>query len=166
HCLKQLIKKDYLGEHVKGITLSLAAMLFLIAIWNLDKAYTSVTFLALSVFLLFHLFVLKSEYLGRFYVTYSILLIPFFIVNGILTGSFIKEEVVWYNNNENLGLRIFTIPVEDVFYGLLLILTNVTFYEALLSKRRASKRDSKTSKILNLSLGPSTKITTWSKEME
>ncbi|NIR53193.1 lycopene cyclase domain-containing protein, partial [candidate division KSB1 bacterium] len=150
HCLKQLIKKDYLGEHVKGITLSLAAMLFLIAIWNLDKAYTSVTFLALSVFLLLHLFVLKSEYLGRFYFTYLILLIPFFVVNGILTGSFIKEEVVWYNSNENLGVRIFTIPIEDVFYGFLLILTNVTFYEALLSKRPILKSARKTAKLRNL----------------
>jgi lycopene cyclase domain-containing protein len=44
-------------------------------------------------------------------------LIPFFIVNGILTGSFIEGEVVWYNNNENLGIRILTIPIEDIVYA-------------------------------------------------
>ncbi|MGC9342869.1 MAG: lycopene cyclase domain-containing protein [Bacteroidales bacterium] len=56
-------------------------------------------------------------------------LIPFLIVNGILTGSFIEEEIVWYNDMENLSFRIFTIPVEDMFYGMLLILMNVSIYE-------------------------------------
>jgi lycopene cyclase domain-containing protein len=51
------------------------------------------------------------------------MLIPFFIVNGILTGSFIDEPVVWYNNDENLGIRLFTIPVEDSVYAFTMILT-------------------------------------------
>ena len=54
-----------------------------------------------------------------------ILLIPFFIVNGILTGSFIAEEVVWYNNSENLNIRIFTVPIEDIVYAFSLILSNL-----------------------------------------
>jgi lycopene cyclase domain-containing protein len=69
--------------------------------------------------------------MGRFYLAYAVCLVPFFVVNGILTGSFIEEEVVWYNNEENLGIRLFTIPVEDVVYGMLLILMNVTFMEAI-----------------------------------
>ena len=50
------------------------------------------------------------------------MLIPFFIVNGILTGSFIENEVVWYNNTENLNIRLFTIPIEDSVYAFTLIL--------------------------------------------
>ena len=53
------------------------------------------------------------------------ILIPFFIVNGILTGSGIDEQVVWYNNNENLGIRFLTIPVEDFGYAFSLILFNL-----------------------------------------
>jgi len=63
--------------------------------------------------------------LQRYFPTFMVMLIPFFIVNGILTGSFIENEVVWYNDNENLGIRLGTIPVEDVVYAFTLILTNL-----------------------------------------
>ncbi|MFZ1617834.1 MAG: lycopene cyclase domain-containing protein, partial [Flavobacteriales bacterium] len=69
-----------------------------------------------------------------------ILLLPFMIVNGILTGSMLEEAVVWYNDAENLGVRIGTIPVEDVFYGLLMVLVPITIYEALLKRKAVALR--------------------------
>jgi lycopene cyclase domain-containing protein len=65
------------------------------------------------------------------------MLIPFFIVNGVLTGSFITDQVVWYNNDENLSIRLFTIPIEDVIYAFTLILTNLyltNFFQKRLAK--------------------------------
>ena len=61
------------------------------------------------------------QLLSSFIVSYIFILIPFFIINGLLTGSFILEEIVWYNDNYNLGIRIGTIPLEDIFYGFSLL---------------------------------------------
>jgi lycopene cyclase domain-containing protein len=62
---------------------------------------------------------------NAFLVSYLIILIPFLIINGLLTAI----PVVLYNDHENLATRIYTIPVEDVFYGMLLIMMNVVGYE-------------------------------------
>ncbi len=70
--------------------------------------------------------------MGRFYFAFGFILIPFLLVNGILTGSFIEGEVVWYNEKEIQGIRIATIPFEDVFYGMLLLLCNISIFEWLI----------------------------------
>ena len=57
-------------------------------------------------------------------------------MNGILTGTGLEREVVWYDNAENLGLRILTIPVEDVFYGMLMVGLVVSVYEGLIQIRQ------------------------------
>lgn len=49
----------------------------------------------------------------------------FLLVNGILTAL----PVVIYNDMENIGLRIYTIPLEDNAYGLLMLLLNVSLME-------------------------------------
>jgi lycopene cyclase domain-containing protein len=69
--------------------------------------------------------------MDRVFTVYLLLLIPFFIVNGILTGTGLEEPVVWYNDEENLGIRLLTIPVEDVVYGFELFLLTVFFFEKI-----------------------------------
>ena len=56
-----------------------------------------------------------------------------FISNGLITGMWIENEVERYNNLENLEFRIFTIPIEDFFYGNLLMLFNMLLYEAFIN---------------------------------
>lgn len=139
-CLNILVKKDFIGTYAKRISWMLIAVLSIIAVMNIDRIYTSVTFFSTALFLLIHLLIFQSNYLGRFYFAYLVVfLFPFLIVNGILTGSFLAEPVVWYNNEENLSLRIFTIPIEDFIYGLLLFLINVTIYELLNIKGKLPK---------------------------
>jgi lycopene cyclase domain-containing protein len=138
----KISKKTFLDKYVSGFTSLLAGFLITTAILNTDKLYTSVTFLLTGIFLLVHVYLLKSDYLELFYRAYLfVFLFPFLIVNGILTGSFIEDQVVWYNNFENLSTRVFTIPLEDFFYGMFLFLMNVTLYEYFL--RRKNKLNSK-----------------------
>jgi lycopene cyclase domain-containing protein len=134
HSLNYLVKKDYLGEYAQHLTLILAIFLLIVGLSNFGRIYTSVTFISTGSFLLFHRFVLKGPYMGRFYLMYFVTLIPFFIVNGLLTGSFIPEEVVYYDDAQNLGIRLGTIPVEDMVYGLLMLLMNVSWFEYLKKK--------------------------------
>ncbi len=99
------------------------------AVVHYDRWYTVVTFSILAVLIYVHSHVWKVPWLGRFYFSYLFILIPFFIVNGVLTGFGIEEEVVWYDDTENMGRRILTIPFEDAFYGMILILGVVSLYE-------------------------------------
>ena len=129
HSLNYLVKRDYFENYAEKITLILAIFLLLVGFLNLGRLYTSVTFISTGSFLLFHRFVIRGIYMGRFYLMYLVTLVPFFIVNGLLTGSFIPEEVVFYDDSQNLGIRLGTIPVEDMVYGLLMLLMNVSWFE-------------------------------------
>ncbi|MBP6432768.1 MAG: lycopene cyclase domain-containing protein [Ferruginibacter sp.] len=100
-----------------------------------QKYYTGYTFILCGCFILFIKLIqhkLKSFDITSFLISYAIILIPFLIVNGFLTAI----PVVLYNNAENLGLRIYTIPFEDTFYGMLLILMNVVIYERLVTRNK------------------------------
>ncbi len=103
--------------------------------------YTFSATLLCSAMLLFHI-QRRSEFLGYFLFAWFILLIPFYISNGILTGLHfyeydlvntsqveITEAIVRYNNQFNLGIRIWSVPIEDFFYGLAMILLALTPYE-------------------------------------
>ncbi len=105
----------------KFISAGLIVLCLFTGISFFDRAYTLFVSIATFLFVLFSMFSV-SRVFNRFYITYLFISVPFLIINGILTGAFIENEVVWYNNQENLGIRIFTIPIEDFAYGFSLIL--------------------------------------------
>ena len=114
--------------NTKRLAIGLITVLSIVILFNLDKWYTLVNF---SLAIPLTLIVLKynSKLLQHFLLTFLVMLIPFFIVNGVLTGSWIVDQVVWYNDTENLGLRISTIPIEDGIYAYSMILMNLFFFE-------------------------------------
>jgi lycopene cyclase domain-containing protein len=131
YALNYLIDHDYFAGVHQRITIILTIALLLLGIFNIHKWYTAVNLILTSLLLLYHYFKNKSEYMSRFYISFLVILIPFFVVNGVLTGSFIEEPIVWYDNRENLGLRMGTIPIEDAIYGMMLILMNITIADYL-----------------------------------
>ncbi len=126
------------NKPVRIFYLFLGATLILVGSINYDKSYTFWNFTFCGLFLIYSGYKIR-DYHAEFLVAYLYSLIPFFIVNGILTDgnfdyNYLTEPVVWYNNNENLFIRIITIPFEDLFYSMLLLIMNVTFYEKFMSK--------------------------------
>src|SRR5690606_9449653 len=111
--MRYYVKRDILGKVARPFSILLMSVLLVAGVLYIDHIYTAITFLCTAAMLALHVFVLKSAYLGRFYVGYAVSLIPFFLVNGILTGWLLDEPIVWYNDAENLGIRINTIPIED-----------------------------------------------------
>lgn len=106
---------------VKIGSIFLLALLLPVIATHWDKWYTAVNYSVL-VLLLAYTLLEAPEILQTFFISFLIILIPFGIVNGILTGSFIAEPVVFYNNNENLGIRVGTIPIEDIGYAFTMLL--------------------------------------------
>lgn len=95
-----------------------------------DKWYTAVNYSVLVLVLTYTVFKVPNV-LNTFFITFLIILIPFSIVNGILTGSFIDEPVVYYNNAENLGIRLGTIPIEDIGYAFSMLLMSLVLIKKI-----------------------------------
>ena len=112
------------------LTYGILIFLVLMIVLHTGKTYTLYIFTTTVVALLWSL-ADKSNMISRFYATFLVILVPFIVVNAILTGTFIDGEVVWYNNAENLGIRFLTIPVEDFGYAFSMILFGLLLREKL-----------------------------------
>lgn len=130
-CVKYYLK-DYLLSVAPKISKVVFVMLVFLAIFFSDRMYTLVTSLMTAACLFIHHRFLKNRYAGRFWMTYIFHLIPFFIINGILTSL----PVVTYNPQEIIGIRIITVPLEDTIYSMLLLLMNVTLHEYLQERKQ------------------------------
>lgn len=115
------------------ISYSLFALFFLVLVFNTDKMYTLFD-MSYAILVLAHVFYWKRELLKKFYLTFLAMLVPFAIVNGVLTGTGIEGEIVWYNDLQNLGIRFFTIPVEDFAYAFSMILSALYLFEIFKKK--------------------------------
>jgi lycopene cyclase domain-containing protein len=144
-CLELFFPEGIITSKLAGkISQLLIPFSLAVGIISYDKIYTASTFILLGIALIYVSWIAKCSWLPRFYESYALSLLPFFLKNGILTGSFLESEVVWYNNSENLGIRIGTIPFEDIFYGMLLILGTLYFYEKFEASRKSRLAASKT----------------------
>ncbi len=134
YCISLFFKLSSFNKTANIVTYILISFLVIFALFHLTQLYTSLTFIFLASFLFFILLG-KKTFLPAFYLAFFIILIPFLISNGILTGTGLSQPVVLYNDNYNSRIRILTIPFEDTFYGMLLILMNVTGFDYLANKR-------------------------------
>jgi len=122
------------GKFWNKLSLLIGIGLFCIGIRFFDQWYTLLSF-GLGGLSIIVLFFMKAINWNRFWLLYLIHLIPFLVVNGFLT----YYPVVWYNNAENLGIRIGTIPIEDTSYSLIALSWNVYLYELFKRKKPSEK---------------------------
>lgn len=138
--MRHFVKRDVLAPIARPLSIALMIVLFAVGLLHTDRLYTNITFICTALFLAHLVFIAKSAWLGRFYAGYAVSLIPFFVVNGILTGWLLPEPIVWYNDAENLGIRLNTIPIEDAVYMLLMLLVVTMVYETSRGGRQEQGR--------------------------
>jgi len=118
----------------KKPTILISALLILIAVvvvfTNYSKAYTFVNYTSFVVILVVGLRY-NLKHLQTFFPSFVVVLLPFLVVNGILTGSFGFDTTVWYDNTENLAIRIFNIPVEDFAYAFTMLFNSIIIIEKI-----------------------------------
>ena len=124
-CLNHYVKRQ-MGIRFTRIVSNLLLMLsaVMLALYY-NRLYTAITFWLLLILVAWLQYAIKVPWLSNFYRAYAVSLIPFYVVNGLLTAL----PVVMYNNAENTGFRVGTIPFEDHFYSMALLLMNIGFFE-------------------------------------
>ena len=118
------------SKFLKWVVMSLVLIWALLIIAYPDRLYTLVNF-AWAIPLTLITWRLEPELLQRYFLTFGVILLPFLLVNGILTGSGLPDPIVWYNDMENMGIRLGTIPVEDFTYAFTMLLLPLLIAERL-----------------------------------
>ncbi|WP_295767917.1 lycopene cyclase domain-containing protein [uncultured Mucilaginibacter sp.] len=132
-CLNHYVKWSLPQTAGKAISVLIIILSIVMLVIYHDRLYTTITFGLLLALVAAIQFGYKPVWLPRFYMAYIVSLLPFYIVNGILTSV----PIVLYNNAENIGKRVGTIPFEDHFYSLALLLMNVAFFEYFKNKSKS-----------------------------
>lgn len=123
YSLAYLFPKLPFSEKTTNIVYVLLVSILLGALlYNFDRWYPLVNF-SYALLLLGYVYNYKRHLLSQFLPTFLVILIPFFIINGVLTGTGIENEVVWYLSSETLNVRMLSIPIEDSIYALSMLLT-------------------------------------------
>ena len=103
------------------------ALSIALMIYFSEKFYTviviTVTLAASNLCVLFF-----RKYVAITIVSFLLICIPFLLVNSALTGYFTEAPVVWYNSADITEIRFGTIPIEDFYYNLLLVIGSFFFY--------------------------------------
>ncbi|MBP8060392.1 MAG: lycopene cyclase domain-containing protein [Cloacibacterium sp.] len=121
-------KLELSKKATQGISIILFTVSLGVFTWNLDKIYTASSFGLFALLMLFQM-LFQWKYARRFYLSFIVIYIPFFFVNSALTGSYSDKPVVFYDDAENLGIRVGTMPLEDSFYCFSMLYGSVLLFE-------------------------------------
>lgn len=129
--LRLFVKRFYQPGLARVIlwVMMLALLLSLPFVYTRTYTFTAFAFTALMLLLQLLQKTYRTWFSG-FLLAYLLSLVPFMVVNGILTAL----PVVWYDNAENLGRRLYTVPLDDFVYLMGLLLPTINIYQVLLHR--------------------------------
>src|SRR5690606_1450973 len=133
-CLTKFFNLDWANGFNNIIAFVTIIVCAVIALSYNDRLYTFVTALVTISSILYLHFIDKQEWIGEASLVYTILMLGFLPVNGVLTGTGLESPIVNYNPQEFMGIRIGTIPIEDAVYGYVMILWNLYFFKKFATK--------------------------------
>lgn len=129
-CLNAYFPKNTFFRRIEyPLSIIIFLMILGIGLWHWEKAYTFTVCIIVAGLLLWQLLFGRLNFRPQFYRSFLVGLIPFILVNGVLTGATTSQPVVMYNPNEYLGIRLVTIPIEDMIYNFSLLWSVTLLYE-------------------------------------
>lgn len=134
YCIDKFFKIDGWNGFNNMIVFVSVIIASVVALRHQTQLYTFVTAIVLLITLLYLHFIARAEWIGAASFVYMILMLGFFPVNGILTGTGLENPIVNYNPKEIMGIRMLTIPVEDAVYGYCQFLWVLYFFNLFKTK--------------------------------
>ncbi len=128
-CFDKFFKLDWLSGFNNLIVFASVIVCSVIALQHHDKIYTLVTAIATIATLIYLHFIVRANWIGKASLVFTVLMLGFFPVNGVLTGTGIPSPIVNYNPEDFLGIRMLTIPIEDAVYGYTQFLLVLYFFK-------------------------------------
>lgn len=149
--LRHYVKRNPLKNADSTLNVSAILICLGLIIAFYSRYYIALTCLYTLFWLVWALRRTKA-FVADLWLAFFVLLIPFIISNGVLTGlSFweypmlhndagsVLDQIVWYHPGHNTGWRIFSMPVDDLVYGFLLIAMHIAGIERLIEKDQRSR---------------------------
>lgn len=128
-CFDKFYKLDWLSGFNNLIVFVSIIVCAVMALLHHDKIYTLVTAITTIVTLIYLHFIVRADWISKASMVYTVLMLGFFPVNGVLTGTGLESPIVNYNSGDFLGIRMLTIPIEDAVYGYTQFLLVLYFFK-------------------------------------
>ncbi len=138
-CFDKFFKLGWLSGFNNIVVFIIVIICSVIALLHYDKIYTLVTAVATLITLIYLHFIARADWISKASLVFTILMLGFFPVNGVLTGSGIESPIVNYNPRDFLGIRVLTIPVEDAVYGYTQFLLVLYFFKKFKTTHHESR---------------------------
>ncbi|HUH52097.1 MAG TPA: lycopene cyclase domain-containing protein [Flavobacterium sp.] len=138
-CFDKFFNLDWTKSFNNIIVFVTIIVSMVVALLHYDKIYTFVTAIVTVATMIYLHFIARVDWIGKASLVFTVLMLGFFPVNGVLTGTGLEAPIVNYTPGRFLGIRLLTIPIEDAVYGYTQFILNIYFFK-LFSKNKSYEK--------------------------